>query len=204
MQTSFATPATTGHLIPVSHIERLAALLEAPEGHATADARALQSVLTRANVMVSAMLRAEPAPEPRPLPAPRRVCAGLAPWQQKRVRDLVEERMHESLSVVEMAAAARLSRSFFSRAFSASFGCSPHAYVMDRRIVRAKALMQEGDEPLAQIAVACGLSDQAHLSRLFRRHAGMTPSAWRRRAQVGRSSTPSRGIVDGNAALAVG
>lgn len=202
MQTSFANPATTGHLIPASHIERLAALLEAPEGHAAADARALQSVLMRANAMVSAMLRAEP--EPRPLPAPRRACAGLAPWQQKRVRDLVEERMHESLSVVEMAAAARLSRSFFSRAFSASFGCSPHAYVMDRRIARAKALMQEGDEPLAQIAVACGLSDQAHLSRLFRRHAGMTPSAWRRRVQVGRGSTPSRGIVDGNAALAVG
>jgi AraC-like DNA-binding protein len=202
MQTSFANPAAAGHLIPASHIERLAALLEAPENHAAADMRALQSVLMRANALVSAMLCAEP--EPRPLPAPRRACAGLAPWQQKRVRDLVEERMHESLSVVEMAAAARLSRSFFSRAFSASFNCSPHAYVMDRRIARAKAMMQQGDEPLAQIAVACGLSDQAHLSRLFRRHAGMTPSAWRRRAQVGRGSTPSRGIVDGNAALAVG
>jgi AraC family transcriptional regulator len=200
MQTSFANPAAAGHLIPASHIERLAALLDAPESRDVADARSLQSVLLQASAMVSAMLRAEATP--RPLPTPRRACAGLAPWQQQRMRDLVEERMHESLSVVEMAAAARLSRSFFSRAFGASFGSSPHAYVMARRIARAKALMQDTDEPLAQIAVACGLSDQAHLSRLFRRHAGMTPSAWRRRAQLGRGSTPSRGIADGRAALA--
>jgi transcriptional regulator GlxA family with amidase domain len=192
MQTSFANPASAGHLIPASHIRQLAALLGDPESRGAADARELQSVLLRVNAMVSAMLR------PQADPAPRRGCVGLAPWQQKRVRDLVEGRIQEGISVMDMAAAVRLSRSFFSRAFSASFGCSPHAYVMEQRINCAKAMMQKGQEPLAQIAVACGLSDQAHLSRLFRRHTGMTPSAWRRSTQTGPGNIPLRR----NAALA--
>ncbi|MBI0538612.1 AraC family transcriptional regulator [Roseomonas sp. KE2513] len=201
MQTGFAIPASAGHLVPASQIERLAGLLDASESLLAASARRLHSPLSQANTMAVGLLRS--APEAEPLPARRRACAGLAPWQQRRIRDLVEERMHESLSVVEMAAAVRLSRSFFSRAFSVSFECSPHFYVMRRRIARAKVLMQATSEPLAQIAAACGLSDQAHLSRLFRRHAELTPSDWRRRIRAGYGSTQSRGIVDGNAALAV-
>ena len=204
MQIGFPTPVSAGHLISTNHIRQLAALLGEPESRGTADAQALQSVLMRATALVSAMLRQEMRPELKPPSAPRHACAGLAPWQQRRVRELVEERIQEKLSVVEMAAAARLSRSFFSRAFSVSFGLSPHAYVMERRIARAKTLMQDTDEPLAQVAVACGLSDQAHLSRLFRRQAGTTPSAWRRRVQAARPNTPSRAILEGNVALGVG
>ena len=78
----------------------------------------------------------------------------------------------------------RLSSSYFSRAFKVSFGCSPHSYILRRRIERAKFLMQGGDEPLAQVALECGLSDQAHLSRIFRRYVGCTPSRWRRTARL--------------------
>lgn len=105
---------------------------------------------------------------------------GLLAWQVERVRQLVEAGLQASMPVAAMAAAVRLSRSRFSSGFALSFGCTPHAYVQARRIARAKAMMRETQEPLAQIAAACGFADQAHLSRLFRQHMACTPSAWRR------------------------
>jgi AraC-like DNA-binding protein len=81
-----------------------------------------------------------------------------------------------------LAAVARLSVSHFSRAFRVSFGQPPHGYVMSRRIEKAKRLILS-NEPmsLAQVALSCGLSDQAHLSRMFRNLVGESPTAWRRR-----------------------
>jgi AraC-like DNA-binding protein len=54
---------------------------------------------------------------------------------------------------------------------------------MERRIEWAKRMMHESDEPLSQIALACGLADQAHFTRLFRKFVGMPPSQWRRCTQ---------------------
>jgi len=82
-----------------------------------------------------------------------------------------------------MARVAARSVCYFSRAFKVSFGETPHAYVMRRRVRRAQELMLNSDEPLSHIALACGFADQAHLSRLFRREVGATPSAWRRAAE---------------------
>jgi AraC family transcriptional regulator len=109
-------------------------------------------------------------------------CGGLAAWQSRRVRACIEANLERSLRVSDLAAMARLSVSHFSRAFKTSFGQSPHAYVMTRRVERAKHLILLGDPtPLAVIALNCGLSDQAHLSRMFRKIVGDSPAAWRRR-----------------------
>ena len=69
--------------------------------------------------------------------------------------------------------------SYFCRAFKDTFGDPPHAYIMRRRVERAQTLMLQTREPLSQIALACGLSDQAHLCNLFRRLVGQSPSHWR-------------------------
>jgi AraC-like DNA-binding protein len=111
---------------------------------------------------------------------------GLVPWQARRVAALVDERLDSPLHVSDLASAVRLSNHHFTRAFKASFGQTPYAYVLSRRMERAKALMVDGAEPLSQIALACGLSDQAHLSRLFRRIVGVSPNAWRRQHGPGR------------------
>lgn len=106
---------------------------------------------------------------------------GLAPWQVRRLARFVEENLHEIIRAEDLAGIARLSISHFSRAFRESFRQTPYAYVLDRRIARAKQMMAAGNEPLAQIALSCGMADQAHFSRLFRRLTGETPSQWRRR-----------------------
>jgi AraC family transcriptional regulator len=108
---------------------------------------------------------------------------GLAPWQILRTEALVERRMEERLTTAELATAVRLSAGYFARAFKRSFGVSPHLYLMKRRVARAKHLMTTTSRPLSEIALSCGLSDQAHLSRIFRQHEGETPNRWRRRSK---------------------
>jgi len=105
---------------------------------------------------------------------------GLAPWQVARTKRYIEANPTERLSTHGLAVLVRLSDKQFARAFRISVGCPPHAYVLQRRILRAKTLIVETDLPLAQIALEAGLADQAHLSRLFRRFFGATPSAYRR------------------------
>lgn len=107
---------------------------------------------------------------------------GLAPWQIKRVEQMIEDRISETISLDELARTIRLSTSYFSTAFKVSFGMSPHNYILSRRIGHAKLRMIESDAPLCEIALDCGLADQAHLCRVFRRITGTTPSSWRRLA----------------------
>lgn len=109
------------------------------------------------------------------------VRGGLAAWQIVRLRAHVEAHLSSTIRVRELAAIARLSTGHFSRAFTGSFGMPPFAYIVERRLARAQDLMLTTNHPLCEIALACGLFDQSHLTRLFRRHTGTTPSAWRRR-----------------------
>jgi AraC family transcriptional regulator len=111
-------------------------------------------------------------------PAP--VGGGLAPWQVRRLTALIEAHLAETLLSADLAAAVRLSTSHFSRAFTRSFGVAPHAYVVERRVAHAKYLIETTDSVLCDVALACGLADQAHLSRTFRRVVGQTPKSWRR------------------------
>jgi AraC-like DNA-binding protein len=105
---------------------------------------------------------------------------GLARWQINRVQVFIEEHLTERVRVSDLSAVARSSPSYFSCAFKRTFGVSPHAYVMKRRVSMAADLMMNSDAPLSEIAVSCGFADQAHFSRQFRRAMGRTPSAWRR------------------------
>jgi len=82
--------------------------------------------------------------------------------------------------VSDLSALARTSPSYFSSAFKRTFGASPHAYLMSRRISMAVEVMLGSDAPLSEIAMNCGFADQAHFSRQFRRTMGYTPSHWRR------------------------
>ena len=105
---------------------------------------------------------------------------GLASWQLARIRAHVEAQLDSTILIEDLSAIVRLSPGHFCRAFKVSTGETPHGYIMRQRIRRAQTLMLNTDETLSQIACACGLTDQAHLTRLFRRMVHETPLVWRR------------------------
>lgn len=112
--------------------------------------------------------------------SPRTSSGGLAPWQARQVAAHIDANLEETIGNDELAGIARLSTGHFCRAFRQTFGTTPHSYVMQRRVDHASAMMIRSAEPLAAIAAACGFTDQAHLSRLFRRIKGHSPAMWRR------------------------
>ena len=105
---------------------------------------------------------------------------GLAPWQRRKVEVYLDARLDRTVRLEDLAEQAGLSVSHFCRAFRETVGVSPHAYVVRMRVEAAKRLMLLSDDPLSQIACACGFADQSHLTKQFRRYVGDTPHAWRR------------------------
>lgn len=105
---------------------------------------------------------------------------GLARWQAKRAVAYIEANLESKLEVHGLAQLVSFSKSHFSRAFKRSLGLPPMAYVMRRRIERAKVLMSSTSQQLTEIALICGFADQSHLNRSFRRAIGMSPGRWRR------------------------
>ncbi|HEY1412074.1 MAG TPA: AraC family transcriptional regulator, partial [Rhodopila sp.] len=105
---------------------------------------------------------------------------GLAPWQHRRVDSYIREHLEQPMRLSELAQHISLSVGHFCRAFKESFGTTPHAHIVQLRLALAKDLLLATHDPLSQIASACGFADQAHLSKLFRRHVGDTPGTWRR------------------------
>jgi len=110
---------------------------------------------------------------------------GLAPWQAKRLIAHIEGKLDSRIRVTDLADLVRLSESHFFRAFRKTFGESPLTYILKRRIRRAQQLMLTSRPRLSQVALECGMCDQAHLSRAFRRIVGISPNAWRRQFLVG-------------------
>ena len=66
------------------------------------------------------------------------------------------------------------------RLFKATLRVSPYQYVLNRRVERAKILLGENKQSLADIALQCGFSHQEHMTRMFRRFTGVTPGLYRR------------------------
>ena len=100
--------------------------------------------------------------------------------QRRAVVDFIDVHLHTVLDLRTMAAAVNLSASSFARHFKRSFGVAPYAYVMGCRLERARRLLAGTPRSVKEVAGVCGFSDQAHLTRLFVRHYGTTPSAFRR------------------------
>ena len=110
---------------------------------------------------------------------------GLAPWQAKRLRSHIEDNLDSRIRATDLADLVQLSGSHFFRAFRKTFGETPLSYIKKRRIRRAQQLMLTSRLRLAQVALECGMADQAHFSRVFRRIVGTNPDAWRRQFLVG-------------------
>ena len=106
-------------------------------------------------------------------PRPDRATLGV-----KRVAELIIERCDEALTLADLCAASGLSEAHLVRSFKRRYGMAPHAFLVDRRIQRARHELRRG-RPIADIAAALGFADQAHLQRTFRRVVATTPGHYR-------------------------
>jgi AraC-like DNA-binding protein len=110
----------------------------------------------------------------------RATVAGLAPWQERRAKELLCGNLARHVSLAEVAAECALSRGHFSKAFKTTTGQSPHAWLIERRIEAARQMLQASSASLSEIAIACGFADQSHLTRVFGARTGSSPAQWRR------------------------
>jgi AraC family transcriptional regulator len=100
----------------------------------------------------------------------------------RRVKQYMEEHLQDKLSLDELAHETDYSRAHFLRMFRAATGKTPHQYLTERRIERAKNMLMEAKKiSLIDVAARCGFSSQSHLARVFRKQVGATPSEFKRK-----------------------
>jgi AraC family transcriptional regulator len=106
----------------------------------------------------------------------------MCSWKMRRLIDFIEENLDADLSLEVLAVEAEISPLYLPHAFKAAVGQSPHQYVLQRRIQKARSLLTSTDGPIADIALAVGFSSQSHLSNWFRRLVGVSPASYRRQS----------------------
>ena len=110
----------------------------------------------------------------------RGISPRLAVWQFRRATEFMTAHLSTSIRLRDLAEITGLTQSYFGRAFKASTGLSPHRWLLNERITRARELLLNTDLPLVQIALETGFSEQSHFTRVFRSIVGTSPAAWRR------------------------
>ncbi|MCK5747494.1 helix-turn-helix domain-containing protein [Oricola sp.] len=104
----------------------------------------------------------------------------LSARQERRVRDFIDARYADDIGLSDLAEIAGLSRFHFARQFKATFGTTPHQYLMDKRIEAARDMLNRAGLSMAEIALKSGFRSDTNFSRAFRTQTGVSPSAYRR------------------------
>jgi AraC-like DNA-binding protein len=112
----------------------------------------------------------------------------FAGWQEQRVRKYIAANLNNKIRLADVARSCGMSCSHFSKLFKNTIGVTLHQWIIDQRISEARRLLRDTSLGIAEIAVATGFADHAHLSRVFSRTTRTTPMAWRR---VSRSAAPA-------------
>jgi AraC-like DNA-binding protein len=111
---------------------------------------------------------------------PDRARGGLPPATLRRIRDYVDSHLEQNIDLGSLAATAELSLYHFARTFKQSEGTTPHTFVLERRVAKARELLTGTDLPLSEIALLVGFADQSHFTRRFRQTVGVSPGQFRK------------------------
>lgn len=165
---------SVGGTFPTELAVSLIHLLECAKRHVDEDReKAKASIARAASLLQIEFVRMKAANE-----GPSQ--GALVAWQVNRVLAYIDVHLETSIQTRDLAAVARRSTAYFCRAFKATLGETPHAFIIGRRLHRAAELMLTSDHALSQVALACGFADQAHLCKAFKRRHGQSPAVWRR------------------------
>ena len=104
---------------------------------------------------------------------------GLSDRQLLQVTDYIHDCLGQDIKLSDLAELLSLSKFQFSRRFKHSTGITPHQYVLQQRLERAKHLLKETNLSVMEIAMVCGFSSHSHLGKLIRQHTGLSPKAYR-------------------------
>ena len=103
----------------------------------------------------------------------------LNPWQVKQLQDFIEDNLDQKLSIEKLAAIVHLSQFHFVRVFKEAVGTTPHRYLIQRRIERAKTLLTVTRLSVQEIAIRVGYVNISHFTKQFRKYVGATPAVYR-------------------------
>lgn len=128
-----------------------------------------------ANALVVQLLRNYSTAQPRIA-----ICeGGLGHRKLLQVTNYINDYLDQDIKLTDLAQLLGMSQSHFSHLFKQSMGISPHQYLLQQRVERAKQLLKQTERSVMEIALACGFDSHSHLSKQFRQSTGMTPKAYR-------------------------
>lgn len=104
---------------------------------------------------------------------------GLGDRKLLQVTNYINDYLDRDIKLADLAQLLGMSQSHFSHLFKQSIGISPHQYLLQQRVERAKQLLKQTEQSVMEIALACGFDSHSHLSKQFRQFTGMTPKAYR-------------------------
>jgi AraC family transcriptional regulator len=104
---------------------------------------------------------------------------GLGSARLRRIKEFVDAKIEDELTLCEMAQAVELSTAHFSRMFRKSTGETPHQFLLRQRVERAKEMLRSADGRVMDVAVACGFKSQQHFAQVFRHVCGASPTEYR-------------------------
>ncbi|MEM6255998.1 MAG: AraC family transcriptional regulator [Cyanobacteria bacterium P01_D01_bin.156] len=104
---------------------------------------------------------------------------GLPTYQLNRVLDYIDAGLAGEIKLADLAGLLNMSPFHFGRMFKQSMGISPHQYVIQQRLERAKHLLKHSNQTIIEIAFECGFNSHSHLSKQFRKVIGVTPKTFR-------------------------
>jgi AraC family transcriptional regulator len=105
--------------------------------------------------------------------------APLPKWRLKRAVDYIEANLTRPIYLAELSNVAGLTRMHFAAQFRAATGCSPHNYILRRKVAYSQRLLLDPQLSIANVAAMMGFSSQAHFTVVFKRVVGKTPVRWR-------------------------
>ena len=126
------------------------------------------------HLLLARAKRLEPAKDSPPAAAP-------AASQVRRIADYLEDSLDRRITIAELAALTGWGNDYLIRSFRRATGFTPHAWLVDRRLRRARSELSRGT-PLSEASLSSGFADQSHMTRMFRSAYGVSPARFAREA----------------------